>query len=129
MGRSGKRSPSDQRSGRGSVESADSQAINAQHGLSGRFDSGEASVHTADALRYAMSLQVAYLPQRAGREPIDSGTSRRSLRPCAIAPRIHKHSQLRSPCFGVGLGRNCNGACARTPSPGVRAFPGIPLTR
>lgn len=53
------------------IEWADSWATDAHKWLNVPYDSGLAIVRDADALRCAMSLQAAYLPQRAGREPFD----------------------------------------------------------
>lgn len=53
------------------IERADSWATDAHKWLNVPYDSGLAIVRNADALRRAMSLQAAYLPERAGREPFD----------------------------------------------------------
>ena len=53
------------------IERADSWATDAHKWLNVPYDSGLAIVRDADALRCAMSLQAAYLPERAGREPFD----------------------------------------------------------
>ena len=53
------------------IERADSWATDAHKWLNVPYDSGLAIVRDADALRCAMSLQAAYLPERVGREPFD----------------------------------------------------------
>ena len=53
------------------IERADSWATDAHKWLNVPYDSGLAIVRDADALRCAMSLQAAYLPDRVGREPFD----------------------------------------------------------
>ena len=53
------------------IERADSWATDAHKWLNVPYDSGLAIVRDAHALRGAMSLQAAYLPERAGREPFD----------------------------------------------------------
>ena len=53
------------------IEQADSWATDAHKWLNVPYDSGLAIVRDADALRSAMSLQAAYLPERVGREPFD----------------------------------------------------------
>ena len=53
------------------VERADSWATDAHKWLNVPYDSGLAIVRDADTLRCAMSLQAAYLPECAGREPFD----------------------------------------------------------
>ena len=55
----------------GGIERADSWATDAHKWLNVPYDSGLAIVRDANALRGAMSLQAAYLPERAGREPFD----------------------------------------------------------
>ena len=61
------------------LERADSWATDAHKWLNVPYDGGLAIVRDADALRGAMSVQAAYLPDRAGREPIEftPETSRR----------------------------------------------------
>ena len=53
------------------VERADSWATDAHKWLNVPYDSGVAIVRDADALRCAMSLEAAYLPEGLGREPFD----------------------------------------------------------
>ena len=53
------------------IELADSWATDAHKWLNVPYDSGLAIVRDANALRGAMSLEAAYLPERAGREPFD----------------------------------------------------------
>ena len=53
------------------IERADSWATDAHKWLNVPYDSGLAIVRDADALRSAMSLEAAYLPERGGREPFD----------------------------------------------------------
>ena len=53
------------------LERADSWATDAHKWLNVPYDSGLAIVRDADALRGAMSVQAAYLPDRAGREPFE----------------------------------------------------------
>ena len=53
------------------LERADSWATDAHKWLNVPYDSGIAIVRDADALRGAMSVQAAYLPDRAGREPFE----------------------------------------------------------
>ena len=53
------------------IERADSWATDAHKWLNVPYDNGLAIVRDADALRCAMSLQAAYLPERLGREPFD----------------------------------------------------------
>ena len=61
------------------LERADSWATDAHKWLNVPYDSGLAIVRDADVLRGAMSVQAAYLPDRAGREPFEftPETSRR----------------------------------------------------
>ena len=53
------------------LERADSWATDAHKWLNVPYDSGIATVRDAGALRGAMSVQAAYLPDRAGREPFE----------------------------------------------------------
>lgn len=53
------------------IELADSWATDAHKWLNVPYDGGLAIVRDADALRCAMSLQAAYLPEGVGREPFD----------------------------------------------------------
>ena len=63
----------------GGLEHADSWATDAHKWLNVPYDSGLAIVRDADALRGAMSVQAAYLPDRADRDPVEftPETSRR----------------------------------------------------
>lgn len=53
------------------MEYADSWATDAHKWLNVPYDSGLAIVRDSDALRCAMSLQAAYLPESEGRQPFD----------------------------------------------------------